>query len=89
MKKSTTCLNLGLTLLSLPAAAAVSVRYYNRDSQKYIFPARCSGSSYSLSVQGSTTGTATIQGSAPCTVQGVTLHGGENIEIKDGKIIAK
>ena len=75
------------------AQAAVTVRYYNRDSKNYEMPAKCSGSSYTVKFSGSTTGSTTIQGSAPCVVKApggeVTLKGGENIEIKDGKIIIK
>ena len=93
MKKFTLFLLLGLLAVSSSAAAVVSVRYYNRDSQKYAFPARCSGSSYTLAIQASSTATATIQGASPCTVSSagapVVLKGGENIEIKDGKIILK
>lgn len=80
-------------LVSLVAQAAVTVRYYNRDSQSYELPAKCSGSSYTVKFSGNTTSSATIQGSAPCVVKApggeVTLKGGENIEIKDGKIIIK
>ena len=75
------------------AAAAVTVRYYNKDSRAHSFSAKCRGSSYTLSVNGSTTGSSTIQGGAPCAVSHaggtVELKGGENIEIKDGKILVK
>ena len=75
------------------AYAGVTVRYYNKDSQKHSFDAVCSGSKYTLEVSGSTTGSSTIQGSAPCKVTHaggtVELKGGENIEIKDGKITVK
>jgi hypothetical protein len=79
-----------MSLVSLTASAAVTVRYYNRDSQKHSFGAVCSGSQYTVTFDGSTTSSTTIQGSAPCTVKtpagDVVLKGGENIEIKDGKI---
>lgn len=83
----------GLVLVATIAHAAVTVRYYNRDSKSYEMPAKCSGSSYTVKFSGSTTGSSTIQGSAPCVVKApggeVTLKGGENIEIKDGKITIK
>jgi hypothetical protein len=89
MKKLSALLVLGISLFSLAADAAVTVRYYNRDSKKYTFEATCSGSHYTVTFDGSTTSSTTIQGSAPCKVEGVTLKGGENIEIKDGRIIVK
>lgn len=93
MKKRIALAALGLSLFSATAFAAVTVRYYNRDSHAYTFPAVCSGSKYQVSFSASTTSSTTIQGSAPCEVQTqagkVILRGGENIEIKDGKIIVK
>lgn len=81
-----------ITLISATAFAAVTVRYYNKDSKSYTFDAKCSGSSTKISFSASTTSSATLQGSAPCIVKAgntVTLNGGEKIEIKDGKIIIK
>jgi hypothetical protein len=75
------------------AFAAVTVRYHNGDSQKHEFEAVCSGSKSKLVTDGSTTGTATIQGSGPCKVKHaggeIELKGGEQIEIKGGKISKK
>lgn len=80
-------------LVVLDAAAAVTVRYYNKDSRAHTFSAKCRGSSYALAVNGSTTGSSTIQGGSPCAVSHaggtVELKGGENIEIKDGRISVK
>ena len=93
MKKLSTLVALGISLVSLTASAAVTVRYYNRDSQKHSFEAVCSGSKYVVHFDGSTTSSTTIQGSGPCTVKTgageVTLKGGENIEIEKGKITIK
>ncbi|MFZ5442037.1 MAG: hypothetical protein ACOZQL_18670 [Myxococcota bacterium] len=83
-----------LIALSVVAAsssfAAVTVRYHNGDSTKHTFDAVCSGSKSTLVTDGNTTGSATIQGSGPCKVSHaggeITLSGGENIEIKNGKI---
>lgn len=81
-----------LSFISASAFAAVTVRYYNKDSKSYTFNAKCSGSSYKVKFKGSTTSSTTIQGSGPCVVKAgntVTLKGGEKIEIKNGKIIIK
>jgi hypothetical protein len=84
---------LAILLVSSVALAAVTVRYYNRDSKSYTWGATCAGSKYTVKFEGSTTASVTIQGSSPCTVHtgagDVTLKGGENIEIKDGKILVK
>lgn len=80
-------------LTSASAFAAVTVRYHNGDSSKHTFDAVCSGSKSQLVTDSSTTGSATIQGSGPCKVSHaggtVELKGGEQIEIKDGKISVK
>ena len=46
MKKISALLALGLSLISLTAAAAVTVSYHNSDSKKHTFEAVCSGSWY-------------------------------------------
>jgi hypothetical protein len=93
MKKSALLSFLGVSLVALTAQAAVTVRYHNGDSQKHTFQAVCSGSNYTVTFDASTTGSTTIQGSAPCVVKSqggdVTLKGGENVEIKNGKIQVK
>ncbi|MFO1251943.1 MAG: hypothetical protein U1E77_12645 [Inhella sp.] len=77
-------------LHSAPAQAAVSVQYYNRDSQIHIWEAWCGGSRYSVRFDANASGTTTIPGEGPCRVK--TPHGevrlgqGAHIEIKDGKI---
>ena len=86
-------LALACAVLALPAFAAVTVRYHNGDSQKHTMDAVCSGSRTSVTFSSSTTGSATIQGSGPCKVKHaggeVSLKGGEQIEIKNGKITVK
>lgn len=93
MKKLPLTILAASLLTSLTASAAVTVRYHNSDSKKHEFEATCSGSKYKAVFDGSTTSSHTIQGSAPCVVHtaagNVTLKGGENIEIKDGKITVK
>ncbi len=75
------------------ANAGVTVRYYNKDSNTYKWNAICSGSQKSVEFGSSRTASVTIQGSAPCIVETnsgkVKLKGGENIEIKNGKIEVK
>ncbi len=89
MKRFLLC-TLAFTFTATAATAAVTVDYYNKDSKDHSFEAICSGSKYTLEVRSSTTGAATIQGSAPCKVKHeggeISLSGGEKIEIKDGKI---
>ncbi|MFP2925331.1 hypothetical protein ACLESO_08955 [Pyxidicoccus sp. 3LG] len=80
-------------LASSAASAAVTVRYYNRDSRDHTWSAVCSGVKTSVTFGRSQTASVTIQGSGPCTVQtgagAVVLRGGEDLDIKDGKIQVK
>jgi hypothetical protein len=75
------------------ALAAVTVRYYNKDSRNYVWEAVCSGSKKTVKFGASRTASTTIQGSGPCKVKTphgvVVLKGGENIEIKNGKVTIK
>ena len=93
MKKLSTLLVLGMSLVSLSASAAVTVTYRNADSKNHELNATCSGSHYTVKFDSNTTGSATIQGSAPCVVKSqgpdVSLKGGEKVEIKDGKLSVK
>ncbi len=80
-------------LASSAASAAVTVRYYNRDSQDYTWPAVCSGVKTRVTFGRSQTASVTIQGSGPCTVQTdsgtVVLKGGEDLDIKGGRVHVK
>jgi len=77
-------------LASAASHAAVNVDYRNHDSQAREFTALCSGSRATIEFNAGTTGSATLQGSAPCIIkQGseeVVLKGGEDVEIKNGVI---
>jgi len=71
--------------------AAVTLRYYNKDSKKHTMTVKMSGSKKEVTFESSRTASVTIQGSATkATI--ITSHGkvevedGDNIEIKDGKI---
>ncbi|MGM0559071.1 MAG: hypothetical protein ACQEVA_21990 [Myxococcota bacterium] len=89
-KTIATLVALGFLLTSALAWAAVTVRYYNTDSQDYEWDATCSGSSKTVKFKGSTTSSTTIQGSGPCTVHtpngDVELEGGDKIRIEDATI---
>ena len=80
-------------LASSAASAAVTVRYYNRDSRDHTWSAVCSGVKTRVTFGRSQTASVTIQGSGPCTVQtdagAVVLRGGEDLDIKDGKVQVK
>ena len=94
MKKSVFSLVLaGAFFVSTTAFAAVTVRYYNKDSKDYEWDAVCSGSKKKVKFGRSRTASVTIQGSGPCKVTTedgvVELSGGERIEIKNGKITIK
>ena len=77
-------------LAAQSSLAAVNVDYRNFDSVEHQFAAICSGSRASITFNRNTTGSATLQGSAPCIIQQgseeVVLNGGENVEIKNGLI---
>lgn len=77
-------------LFSVNAFAAVTVRYYNKDSQSYTWNAVCSGTNLTVTFDSSRTSSTTIQGSGPCTVKtgngDVQLSDGANITIQNGKI---
>lgn len=71
------------------ATAAVTVRYYNKDSKEHVAEAVCSGSKKVVKFGSSRTASVTIQGSGPCKVtlgNTVELKGGEKITIKGGQI---
>jgi len=74
--------------------AAVTLRYYNKDSKKHTMTVKISGSTKEVTFESSRTSSVTIQGSAT-TATIITSFGkievkdGDNIEIKDGKITVK
>ncbi len=80
------------------AHAAVSFKITGLD-KNYTLHAKCGGSSKEMKLERSTTGTRTLQGSAPCVIiygkGGIEsgdlkeLKGGETITIKKGKLKKK
>lgn len=94
MKTKLAAVTLVASLLASSAAwAAVTVRYYNRDSRDHSWSVVCSGVKTSVTFGKSQTASVTIQGSGPCSVKTdtgtVVLKGGEDLEIKDGRIQVK
>jgi hypothetical protein len=94
MKTKLSAATLVAALLASSAAwAAVTVRYYNRDSQDHTWTAVCSGVRTSVTFGRNQTASVTIQGSGPCTVQtdsgAVILRGGEDLDIQGGKVRVK
>jgi hypothetical protein len=84
----------GFICASVPAFASVTLRYYNRDSVDHKFEAKMSGSTYTVKFDHSCTSSVTIQGGGDTaeiiTPSGtVKVKGGDNIEIKNGKITVK
>jgi len=72
-------------------SAAVTLRYYNKDSKSYTFKVKIDGSTKEVTFNGSTTTSVTIQGGSTeavisCACGDVKVKGGDNIEIKDGCI---
>lgn len=78
-------------LMCVNAYAAVTIRYYNKDSVDHKFSVKMNGSTKSVEFGKSRTATTTIQGSDKSakimTKCGeVTVEDGARIEIKDGCI---
>ena len=88
----TTLLALGLvSLLGINAFASVYIRYYNKDSQVWVFKVKKDGSTTEVTFNGSTSGAATIGGSGTKAVittkcGDVEVSDNAKIEIKDGCI---
>jgi hypothetical protein len=75
-------------------SAAVTLRYYNKDSKSYTFKVKIDGSSKEVTFDASKTSSVTIQGGSTeavitCSCGDVKVKGGDNIEIKDGCITFK
>jgi hypothetical protein len=71
--------------------AAVTIRYYNKDSKSHTFTVKIDGSSKEVTFDASKTSSVTIQGGAKtCIIETscgkIEVKDGANIEIKDGCI---
>lgn len=76
------------------AAAAVTLRYYNKDSETYTFKVKISGSTTTVEFGSSRTASVTIQGGSTeavisCACGDVKVKSGDNIEISKGCITVK
>jgi Tol biopolymer transport system component len=83
MKKAFLLISLvAMPILCLPgsAFASVYIKYYNKDSQKYVFKVQMDGSTKEVTFNGSTTSASTIQGSGKKAVIETSCG---NVEIKD------
>lgn len=74
--------------------AAVTIRYYNKDSKDHKMEVKMSGSTKTVEFGSSRTASVTIQGSSTsCEIitscGTITVEDGDNIEIKDGCITVK
>ncbi|MEZ4402974.1 MAG: hypothetical protein R3B06_23330 [Kofleriaceae bacterium] len=90
---------LGIAALLVVATAgsawAGSIRVYNSDSKTHTIELKCSGSSKSIEVRGSTTATYTFHSTAKsCDITGGTvsfpvgtLEDGQSWKFKDGKAV--
>ncbi len=81
--------------MSAGVAAAGSIRVYNNDSKTHTIELKCSGSSKTVEIRGSTTATYTFHStSKSCDIVGgtvtfptKTLEDGQSWKFKDGKAI--
>ncbi len=68
---------------------AVTIRYYNKDSQSHTMKVSMDGNSKEVQFDASKTSSTTVQGSGTkCVIESkcgkVEVKDGQNIEIKDG-----
>ncbi len=96
MKKFLAIIILSIGLLSITTAleAAVTIRYYNKDSKSHKMEVKMSGSTKHVTFESSRTASVTIQGSATkvkieTSCGTVEVEDGDKIEIKDGCITVK
>lgn len=91
MKRKLFLVCLSLFVFIQLASAAVTLRYYNKDSKTHKFEVRIAGSTKTVEFGSSRTSSVTIQGgSEECIIYTkcgeVTVRQGDNITIKDGCI---
>ncbi len=90
-------MNLKMIFMSLAflfvanVASAFTIRYYNKDSEKYTMEVRSNGSTQKIEFSGSTTGSTSVQTSAgeveiKTECGWVKVKDGAKITIKDGCI---
>lgn len=89
MTKRILAFSFALLMLIGTVSAAVTLRYYNRDSQSYTFKVKISGSTTTVVFDASKTSSVTIQGGSEeaiisCACGDVKVKQGDKVEIKDG-----
>lgn len=94
MKAKFISLFAGMLLFVFAAGAAVTLRYYNKDSKTHKFKVKISGSMKEVEFGSSRTASVTIQGGDTeaiiyCDCGEVKVKQGDNIEIKNGCITVK
>lgn len=94
MTKNILSLCIALLVFVGSVGAAVTLRYYNKDSKSYTFKVKISGSSTTVTFDASKTSSVTIQGGSEeaiisCACGDVKVKQGDNVEIKDGCITVK
>lgn len=86
--------SLALVMVIGTVSAAVTLRYYNKDSQSYTFKVKMDGSVKTVVFDASKTSSVTIQGGSEeaiisCACGDVKVKSGDNIEIVNGCIKVK
>ena len=98
MKRKITFVTSIIALLAVSftyaAINGISLRYYNKDSNTYVYDIKIGGRTTKLELGGSRTATVTIQVGSNSDVivtncGEITVSDGTNIEIKDGCISVK
>lgn len=80
-----------LAILGVNAFASIYIRYYNKDSQKYVMKVKMDGQTKEVTFNGSTSGATTVGGSGTKGIietkcGNVEISDNSKIEIKDGCI---
>lgn len=94
MKKQIFAALVLIVLTAQSVHAAVTIRYYNKDSQTHKMDVKIAGSSRTVEFGSSRTSSVTIQGGSSkadikTSCGTVTVEGGDNIEISNGCISVK
>jgi Na+-transporting NADH:ubiquinone oxidoreductase subunit NqrF len=91
MKKSVLLVTIAMFLTIADVLAAVTIRYYNKDSKVHTMKVYMNGQTKEVKFSGSTTSSVTIQGSGTkCIIETpcgkVEVKDGDKVEIKNGCI---
>lgn len=91
MKKSIFLVAIAMFLNVVDILAAVTIRYYNKDSKVHTMKVYMNGQTKEVKFSGSTTASVTIQGSGKkCIIETpcgkIEVNDGDKVEIKNGCI---